>query len=340
MSSFKWSSGAENILEVQDLKTRFHTQDGTVHAVNGVSFDLHEGEMLGIVGESGSGKSVTMMSLLQLIPIPPGEIVSGTAVFNDIDLLKMDAEQIRRIRGGQIGFIFQDPMTSLNPVLPIGHQIVESLMTHTDMTKNEARQRAAELLNLVGIPMAESRLSDYPHQFSGGMRQRVMIAIALACSPKILIADEPTTALDVTIQAQIVDIVRRLREEIGMSIIWITHDLGVVAGLVDRVMVMYGGFIVERSEVKDLYAHPQHPYTQGLLGALPRLDVERATHLTNIKGHPPDLLVAPASCPFAPRCPFAYERCLEENPPLVQTTKGHEVACWWDTEKGEPRYEH
>ena len=340
MSSFKWSSGAENILEVQDLKTRFHTQDGTVHAVNGVSFELREGEMLGIVGESGSGKSVTMMSLLQLIPIPPGEIVSGTAVFNDIDLLKMDAEQIRRIRGGQIGFIFQDPMTSLNPVLPIGRQIVESLMTHTDMTKNEARQRAAELLNLVGIPMAEARLSDYPHQFSGGMRQRVMIAIALACSPKILIADEPTTALDVTIQAQIVDIVRRLREEIGMSIIWITHDLGVVAGLVDRVMVMYGGFIVERSEVKDLYAHPQHPYTQGLLGALPRLDVERATHLTNIKGQPPDLLVAPTSCPFAPRCPFAYERCLEENPPLVQTNKGHEVACWWDTEKGEPRYEH
>ncbi|KAA3655836.1 MAG: ABC transporter ATP-binding protein [Chloroflexi bacterium] len=328
------------VLEVKDLKTHFHTQDGVVQAVNGVSFSLNEGEMLGIVGESGSGKSVTVMSLLRLIPMPPGEIVSGEAVFGKIDLLKIESDEIRQIRGGAIGFIFQDPMTSLNPVLTIGHQIMEPLRIHIGMSRSQAQDRAAKLLELVGIPNAKSKLNDYPHQFSGGMRQRVMIAIALACTPSILIADEPTTALDVTIQAQIIDLVKQLRQELGMSIIWITHDLGVIAGLVDRVMVMYGGFIVEKAKVKDLYAHPRHPYTEGLLGSLPRLDSQRAERLTNIKGHPPDMLNLPNACPFAPRCAYAYERCHNENPTLIPVASEHEVACWWDLERGEPRYDH
>ncbi len=327
------------VLDVIDVKTRFHTQDGTVHAVNGISFDLHEGELLGVVGESGSGKSVTMMSLLKLIPMPPGEIVSGQAHFEGQDLIALDQNGIRKVRGGKIGFIFQDPMTSLNPVLTIGHQIGEPLQNHLGMTKQQAKDRAAELLKLVGIPMAESRLKDYPHQFSGGMRQRVMIAIALACNPQVLIADEPTTALDVTIQAQIIELVKRLRRELGMAIIWITHDLGVVAGLVDRVMVMYGGFVVERAAVKDLYGAPKHPYTQGLLSSLPRMDAGRGQRLTNIKGSPPNLLAVPAACPFSPRCPFVYDRCREENPTLTHVNQSHEVACWWDSEKGEPRYD-
>jgi len=327
------------VLDVNNLKTRFHTQDGTVHAVNGVSFQLREGELLGIVGESGCGKSVTVMSLLKLIPIPPGDIASGTAMFQGNDLLSMDNEDIRHVRGYQIGFIFQDPMTSLNPVLTIEHQIAEPLIAHKGMTKKQARERVIELLNLVGIPMAEDRLNDYPHQFSGGMRQRVMIAIALACVPPVLIADEPTTALDVTIQAQIIDIIKNLREELRMSIIWITHDLGVVAGLADRVMVMYGGYVVERALVDDLYAKPQHPYTQGLLGSLPRLEERSVDRLTNIKGQPPNLLTEPTSCPFAPRCPYVYERCIEENPALKTIGWEHEVACWWDVEKGAPRYD-
>jgi oligopeptide/dipeptide ABC transporter ATP-binding protein len=339
MSSLSWSIDTPKVLDVADLRTRFHTQDGTVHAVNGVSFRLNEGEMLGIVGESGSGKSVTMMSLLRLIPIPPGEIVSGEAMFGDRDLLAMESNDIRQVRGRQIGFIFQDPMTSLNPVLTIGHQLTEPLRTHLDMTRDQANRRAAELLDLVGIPNADSRLGEYPHQFSGGMRQRVMIAIALSCSPQLLIADEPTTALDVTIQAQIIDIMKRLREELRMSIIWITHDLGVIAGIADRVLVMYGGFIVEKAPVKELYGKPQHPYTHGLLGSLPRLDAQRAIRLTNILGHPPDLLAAPVGCPFAPRCPFAFERCVEENPTLVPIATNHETACWWDIDRGEPRYD-
>jgi len=339
MSSLAWSVDTPAILQVKDLKTRFYTQDGTVHAVNGVSFHLGEGEMLGVVGESGSGKSVTMMSLLKLIPMPPGEIASGEAIFGEADLLGMGTDEIRRIRGGQIGFIFQDPMTSLNPVLTIGHQITEPLHTHLGMSREKAKHRAAELLSLVGIPNAESKLDDYPHQFSGGMRQRVMIAIALSCSPQLLIADEPTTALDVTIQAQIVDIVKRLRRELGMSIIWITHDLGVIAGLADRVIVMYGGLIVEQARVKELYGNPQHPYTRGLLGSLPRLDAHRAVRLANIKGHPPDLLNEIVACPFAPRCPYAYQRCLDENPTLATIATEHQVACWWDMDQGEPRYE-
>jgi len=326
-----------NVLEVHNLKTHFHTQDGTVYAVNGVSFDLKEGELLGIVGESGCGKSVTVMSLLKLIPMPPGEIVSGEAFFQGQDLIALEPDEIRKVRGYRIGFIFQDPMTSLNPVLNIGQQIMEPLRAHQGMSREEAKRTTVKLLELIGIPQAEARLLDYPHQFSGGMRQRVMIAIALSCYPPILIADEPTTALDVTIQAQIIDLVTQLRKELNMSIIWITHDLGVVAGIADRVMVMYGGYIVERALVKELYGNPVHPYTQGLLGSLPRLDERSAERLTNILGQPPNLLSEPACCPFAPRCPYVFQRCLDENPELLSIANDHEVACWWDIENGAPR---
>ena len=331
------SASPPTVLEVQDIKIRFHTQDGIVHAVNGVSFNLRSGELLGVVGESSSGKSVTMMSLLKLLPTPPAEISSGSAYFDGMDLIGLGPDQIRDIRGKRIGFIFQDPMTSLNPVLSVGFQLTEHLRKHMGMNRRESRARAAELLTLVGIPEAGARLNDYPHQFSGGMRQRVMIAIALACDPEVLIADEPTTALDVTIQAQILELVKRLRRELGMSIIWITHDLGVVAGMADRVMVMYGGYIVERADVKKVYGSPRHPYTEGLLNSLPRVDVEGDERLVNIEGQPPMLMGEPSSCPFAPRCPHAFERCLEENPPLTQIADGHEVACWYDLERGAPR---
>lgn len=333
------SKNTPNILEVHNLITRFHTQDGTVHAVNGVSFDLKESELLGIVGESGCGKSVTMMSILKLIPMPPGEIIDGKAIFHDRDLISMDINEIRQIRGHQIGFIFQDPMTSLNPVLTIGHQIMEPLRAHIESSSEDAKKRAIELLQLVEIPMAEARFSDYPHQFSGGMRQRVMIAIALSCAPQILIADEPTTALDVTIQAQIIDLVKQLRKDLAMSIIWITHDLGIIAGIADRVMVMYAGYIVESAPVKKVYANPKHPYTQGLLGSMPRLEKRMVSRLTNIEGQPPDLLSEPMSCPFTPRCPYVFERCIEENPTLVSIGYKHEVACWWDVENGKPRHD-
>ena len=330
-------AAARRVLEVRDIRTRFHTQDGVVHAVNGISFDLDEGELLGVVGESGSGKSVTMMSLLKLLPMPPAEIVSGRALLEGENLIALDVERLRRVRGAHVGFIFQDPMTSLNPVLTVGYQLTEPLRVHLGLSRAAARRRAVELLELVGIPMAASRLSDFPHQFSGGMRQRVMIAIALACDPKVLIADEPTTALDVTIQAQILDLVKRLRRELGMAIIWITHDLGVVAGLADRVMVMYGGLVVERARVNELYARPRHPYTQGLLRTLPRLDGTRSERLESIAGQPPNLGRAPAACPFAPRCDHAFERCWRENPVLEAVVEGHEVACWLDPETGAAR---
>ena len=332
------SQDQSKILEVQNLKTRFHTQDGTVFAVNGVSFDLNAGELLGIVGESGCGKSVTMMSLLKLIPMPPGEIAEGQALFEDQDLIAMSPDELRKVRGYKIGFIFQDPMTSLNPVLTIGDQITEPLHTHLGLSKEEADKNAVKILELIGIPRAKERLNDYPHQFSGGMRQRVMIAIALSCYPKILIADEPTTALDVTIQAQIIDLVKDLRKELGMSIIWITHDLGVIAGLADRVIVMYGGFLVEQALVKELYHNPQHPYTRGLLGSLPRLEERSVERLTNIKGQPPNLLSEPTSCPFAPRCPYVFQKCIDENPAILPISDIHDVACWWDVENGAPRY--
>jgi oligopeptide transport system ATP-binding protein len=325
------------VLEVKDLVTRFHTPEGIVYAVNGVSFNLDEGETLAIVGESGSGKSVTMLSLMQLIPQPPGEILSGEAMFLGHDLLKMAPDEIRHIRGAQMAMIFQDPMTSLNPVITIGKQLMEPMLIHQNMTKDQARNRAAELLRMVGIPRPEGRLDDYPHQFSGGMRQRVMIAMSLACTPQVLIADEPTTALDVTIQAQIVDLVKRLRSELGMAIIWITHDLGIVAGLANRVQVMYAGFIVERAPVHELYSNPQHPYTRGLLGSLPRIDSEE-NRLVSIRGLPPDMLHPPSGCPFAARCPYTFAQCVE-NPPLIPITPGHEAACWWDIDEGRPRYE-
>jgi oligopeptide/dipeptide ABC transporter ATP-binding protein len=329
------------VLEVKDLVTKFYTLDGVVHAVSGVSFDLEEGETLAIVGESGSGKSVTMMSLLGLIPTPPGKIENGAALFSrgDLqhDLLQLSPAELRDVRGGQIGFVFQDPISSLNPVLPIGDQISETLTRHLRMSHEEAEERALELLNLVGIPDPEMRYKNYPHQFSGGMRQRVVIAIAIACNPAIVIADEPTTALDVTIQAQIVELFNRLRTEMGVTVIWITHDLGVVAGLADRVLVMYGGRVAEVARVDDLYDNPRHPYTIGLLGALPRLDATEHKRLVSIEGVPPDLLIPLERCPFAPRCEYAFDRCWEEIPPLIEVGWKHRSACFYDLERGEPR---
>jgi len=324
----------DHLLNVQNLETQFKTPDGIVHAVNGVSFTLNEGETLGVVGESGCGKSVTMLSCLRLIASPPGKIVAGEALFHGKDLLKMDAEELRHVRGAQISMVFQDPMTSLNPVMTIGKQLGEPLKLHLNMTDKQATNRAIELLGLVGIPRAGERLKDYPHQYSGGMRQRVMIAMSLACNPQILIADEPTTALDVTIQAQIVDLVKRLRDEMGMAIVWITHDLGVVASIAHRVAVMYGGFIIEESDVKDLYANPTHPYTLGLLGSLPHIEEKTHTRLFSIEGMPPVLYNKPSSCPFAPRCGFVTERCWVENPQLESVSPGHRVACWVDTKSG------
>jgi oligopeptide transport system ATP-binding protein len=322
---------------VQGLETTFKTPDGVVHAVNGVSFGLGEGETLGVVGESGCGKSVTMLSVMGLIATPPGKIEAGKAIFAGQDLVKLSKEELRHIRGAQIAMIFQDPMTSLNPVLTVERQLTEPLELHLGMTKEQARTRAAELLDMVGIPNGKERLKDYPHQFSGGMRQRVMIAMALSCSPQILIADEPTTALDVTIQAQITDLVKRLRDELGMAIIWITHDLGVVAGLAQRVLVMYGGYIIEESPVKELYTNPEHPYTLGLLGSLPRVDANEHGKLVSIEGLPPILYQKPNSCPFAPRCKWVVEHCWKENPPLLTVGPDHRAACWVDTRTGRHR---
>ena len=318
------------LLEVKNLTTQFFTQDGVVHAVNGISYTVEAGETVAIVGESGSGKSVGVMSLIRLIPMPPGKIVDGEVWFGGQDLLTLSEDELRRIRGNHIAMIFQDPMTSLNPVLTIGRQITEAPELHLNMSKDEARKRAVQLLGMVGIPGAGARLDDYPHQFSGGMRQRVMIAMGLSCEPQLLIADEPTTALDVTIQAQIVDLVGRLKKELGMAIIWITHDLGVVAGMAERVLVMYSGFIVEEADVDELYADPRHPYTVGLLRSIPRLDLGRQKRLIPIEGLPPDLLEAPTHCPFAPRCEFVVDKCWEENPVLEDVGPGHRAACWVD----------
>ncbi len=320
------------LLEVKGLKTQFFTQDGVVHAVNGISYALREGETLAIVGESGSGKSVGVMSLIRLIPQPPGKIVSGEVWFDGRDLMQLSDDEVRQVRGNRIAMIFQDPMTSLNPVLTIGQQITEALQLHLDMDKAQARKRAIELLEMVGIPGAASRLDSYPHQYSGGMRQRVMIAMGLSCNPQLLIADEPTTALDVTIQAQIVDLVLQLRDQLGMAIIWITHDLGVVAGLAERVIVMYAGHIVEDAEVHELYAEPHHPYTLGLLRSVPRLDMGKNKRLIPIDGLPPDLIDLPSGCPFAPRCAYRTEKCTNESPPITTTSPTRRVACWnWET---------
>jgi oligopeptide transport system ATP-binding protein len=322
------------LLEVNELKTYFYTPDGVVKAVNGVSYSLKDGEALGLVGESGCGKSVSALSLMRLIPTPPGKIVDGQVIFDGRDLLKLSDEEIRRIRGNDIAMIFQDPMTSLNPVLTIGRQISEALELHKGMSKSQARERTIELLELVGIPSARSRVDDYPHQFSGGMRQRVMIAMALSCDPKVLLADEPTTALDVTIQAQILDLIKRLRSELGMAVILITHDLGVVAGLADKINVMYAGYIVESAPADELFKNPRHPYTLGLLRSIPRIDEPRREKLVPIEGLPPDLIDTPPGCPFQPRCVYAIDRCREENPSLEPVSRGHTIACWVDVTGG------
>jgi oligopeptide transport system ATP-binding protein len=326
-----------DLLNVQGLATQFRTREGMVHAVNGVSFKLKEGETLGIVGESGCGKSVTMMSILRLIPTPPGKIVAGQAIYQGKDLLKMSNDEIRHIRGAQISMVFQDPMTSFNPVITIGSQVAEPLEIHNGLSHKQALERAGEMLKMVGIPNVKERLNEYPHQFSGGMRQRVMIAMSLICTPQILIADEPTTALDVTIQAQIIELVKRLRDELGMAIIWITHDLGIIAGLAQRVLVLYAGFIIEEAPVKELYAHPQHPYTLGLLNSLPRMDETGYRRLTSINGMPPVLLRDVTSCPFAPRCTYKVEHCLHENPLLKTVSPDHHVTCWVDPATGKER---
>jgi len=322
---------AEPLLEVKNLRTQFFTEDGIVNAVNGVSYDVQPGEILGLVGESGCGKTVSALSVLRLIPMPPGKIVEGEILFEGEDIVKMDEEEIRHIRGNKIGMIFQEPMTSLNPVLTIGRQLTETLELHLKMDGQAATQRAIELLEMVGIPEAKSRINDYPHQFSGGMRQRVMIAMALSCNPKLLLADEPTTALDVTIQAQILELLTRLTRELGTAVVIITHNLGVVARYADRVNVMYAGRVVETASAVELYHNPRHPYTLGLLRSVPRLDQARKTKLDPIEGMPPDLVNLGAGCPFKPRCRFAVQRCEEENPPLISVGAEHSSACWeWE----------
>ena len=324
------------LLDIRHLQVRFHTPEGTVYAVNDISYQVHEGEVVAIVGESGCGKSVSMMSILGLIPVPPGEIAEGTAEFMGTDLLTMAEDKLEAIRGSEIAMVFQDPMTSLNPVLSVKRQMTEALRRHYGMTGEQATNRAIELLELVGIPDPARRLGNYPHQFSGGMRQRVMIAMMLACNPSLLIADEPTTALDVTIQAQIVELVMRMREQLGMALIWITHDLGVVAGLAERVIVMYAGMVVEEADVDSLFDKPRHPYTMALLAALPRVDRRRDSRLKSIPGAPPNLLVEPRGCPFAPRCEYVVDRCLHERPPLLAVSPTQRAACWVTT--GDPAF--
>jgi oligopeptide/dipeptide ABC transporter ATP-binding protein len=315
------------ILSVEDLHVQFWTGRGTVHAVNGISFDIAPGETLGIVGESGCGKSVTSLALLGILP-RAGRVTRGTATFDGRDLLKLKDEQLRSIRGREIGMIFQDPMTSLNPVLSIGKQIREPLEAHFGMDREQADRRAVELLDQVGIPSAKQRLKDYPHQFSGGMRQRAMIAMALACEPKLLIADEPTTALDVTIQAQILEVLRELVAERDTALIMITHDLGVVAGMCERVNVMYAGMFMETGSASRLFAQPRHPYTLGLLQSVPRLDAGRRQELQPIPGAPRNMLSAPSECPFAPRCRYEVELSTQQVPPLEPIEPGHEVRCF------------
>jgi oligopeptide transport system ATP-binding protein len=327
----------EVILDIQDLHARFHTQEGVVHAVNGISYIVHAGETVGIVGESGCGKSVSMLSVMDLLAKPPAEVIAEGIYFKGQDLRHLSRAEMRKIRGSNMTMIFQDPMTSLNPVLTVGFQIKEPLKLHLGMSDEEATKRAAELLTLVNIPEAESRLSDYPHQFSGGMRQRAMVAIALACNPTLLIADEPTTALDVTIQAQLVELVKEIQAQLGMALIWITHDLGVVAGIAERVIVMYAGYVVEDAVVEELYGNPLHPYTLALLKSLPRLDERSEEKLATIEGLPPSLLACPTCCPFEPRCEFAVPKCKEINPPLEEVRPGHRIACWVDIKTGELR---
>ncbi len=324
----------ERILNVENLTTRFYTEEGVVHAVEEMSYQMDKGDTLGVVGESGCGKSVHALSIMGLIPSPPGKIEAGKVVFFGQDLLSLNENEMRKIRGNEIAMIFQDPMTSLNPVLTVGFQIMEAIKLHQNMGNKQARDRAAELLSLVGIPEAKQRLDDYPHHFSGGMRQRAMIAMALSCNPTILIADEPTTSLDVTIQAQIIDLVNNLKEKLGMSVIWITHDLGVIARMVNRVNVMYAGRIIEKGSVNEVFDTPKNPYTVGLLGSLPNPEATSKRRLYSIAGEPPDLIGKIQGCPFANRCTFVIDRCLQEMPPLEKLNENHEVACW-ESEKVE-----
>ncbi|MBI4338296.1 MAG: ABC transporter ATP-binding protein [Chloroflexi bacterium] len=320
------------LLQVKNLATYFYTEDGVVKAVDGVSFDLQEGETLGLVGESGCGKSVSALTVMRLIPNPPGRIVSGEIIFQGEDLMKLDDDEMRHIRGNRIAMVFQEPMTSLNPVLTVGKQLTESLELHMKMDHKAAWKRAQELLEMVGIPDAGERLQHYPHQFSGGMRQRVMIAMAMSCNPKLLIADEPTTALDVTIQAQILELMQNVAKDLGTSVIIITHNLGVVARYAQRVNVMYAGRIIETGTAREIYGNPRHPYTLGLLKSVPRLDEPRKERLAPIEGMPPDLVNLPPGCSFRPRCPYAIKRCEEEYPPLVSVKDSsadrHLAACW------------
>ncbi|WP_232696243.1 ABC transporter ATP-binding protein [Brevibacillus daliensis] len=318
----------ERILEVKDLHVSFHTYAGEVKAVRGVNFHVNKGEAVAIVGESGCGKSVTAQSIMKLIPTPPGQYKKGEILFNGKDIIPMSNKQMQDIRGKDMGMIFQDPMTSLNPTMTIGNQIMEGLIKHQNMAKSAAKQRAIELLEIVGIPQPDRRVNQYPHEFSGGMRQRAMIAISLACSPKLLIADEPTTALDVTIQAQILDLMKDLQKKMGTSIIMITHDLGVVAEMCERVIVMYAGKVIEQGTVDEIFYNPQHPYTKGLLHSVPRLDLNRDEPLTPIFGTPPDLLKPPAGCGFAARCDCTMKVCLEHDPELTEINASHKSACW------------
>jgi oligopeptide transport system ATP-binding protein len=316
------------LLEVKDLEVAFFTKDGVVRAVNKVSYSLEKGDTLGIVGESGSGKSVSLLVIMGLIPMPPGKIMGGQALFEGRDLLKLKRGEWGGIRGKNIAMIFQDPMTSLNPVMTVGDQIDEATMINLGLSQHEARKRTVEVLSQVGIPKAADRCKDFPHQFSGGMRQRVMIAMGISCHPQLLIADEPTTALDVTIQAQIIDLVKRLQKDLGMTVIWVTHDLGVVARLTKRIIVMYGGGVMESGPIKPVYADPRHPYTIGLLGSVPGAKVNRNSQLNFIPGSPPDMIRLPKGCPFAVRCSFRTDQCINERPGVVEFAPGRQVACW------------
>ena len=325
---------SETLLEVRNLSTQFFTADGVVHAVDDVSFTLGYGETLGLVGESGCGKSVTALSLTRLVPDPPGKIVAGEVLFEGVDLLKLSTDEMRRLRGKDIGFIFQDPLTSLNPTLTIGYQISESIRQHMGLSARAAKERVVELLSKVGIPRPRDRLNDYPFQFSGGMRQRVMIAIALSCDPKLMLADEPTTALDVTIQAQILELIQKLSDEFRTAVLLITHDLGIAAGMCDRINVMYAGRIVETGDVDQMFDNPRMPYAWGLLDSLPRLDDTRGGKLRTIEGLPPLLIKLPDACRFNPRCPYATDLCREKEPQLTEREPGHLARCWGTEPEG------
>ena len=322
------------LLEVKNLKTHFFTMEGVVNAVDGVSYELNEGETLGLVGESGCGKSVSALSVMRLIPDPPGKIIDGEILLDGEDILKIDMEGMREVRGAKIAMVFQEPMTSLNPVLTVERQITETLQLHMGMSKLESQRESVNLLTRVGIPDPEIRIKQYPHQFSGGMRQRVMIAMALSCNPRLIIADEPTTALDVTIQAQILDLMKSLTTELGVALIVITHNLGVVARYADRVNIMYAGKVIERGEAREIYANPRHPYTVGLLRSVPRLDLPRRAKLDPIEGQPPDLINLPPGCAFRERCRWAIDKCATDTPELVETSDGHLSACFRADELG------